>query len=343
MRPMTSAPVASPEMPQGLPMPFGFDSVDAMAPAHSTSRYPCMPQQLNNDKDFTRWDQDAGVSEWAAESSLWGSAVDTPLDMSLDYRMDACLGITSPTLSTMSFGTTSGMPNALFSPLSLLSEAPNDLPGQMSLLPTPSTTPVSIVSISSSGQIFPAPSNTPVRSEPVAAPPPPPPPPSMPLSLSSVQRPSNVPTFSVSLPLATPESVRTPATEPMRKTPTAKRVGTNHCETCGKRFQRISELSKHRRYHLKDHKCAHAGCEAAFSTRKDLKRHVNSAHSTSKTGHVCRMPGCGKNVSRKVYNRSDNFLRHLRTAHFHDNIDVTEALRTWLDDRPGSKDTDEAE
>ncbi|PHH49902.1 hypothetical protein CFIMG_002950RA [Ceratocystis fimbriata CBS 114723] len=349
MRGLTSAPMANSEIPNGLAMPFDFETVGSMAPGSDSQRYPCTqnPQRPNYEKDLSRWDQgyseETGASNWPSGNSMWGvSSLEPQLDVGLGYDMSTCLDMTSPTLSTMSFGTNSGMPSALFSPLSLLSETPSDLSGQMSLLPTPSTTPVSVSSVSSSGQIFPAPANTPIRTEPVA-PPPPPPPPLPSTSVVSTQCRSSIPGFSVPLSVSLSESTHSSTAEPVRKTPTAKRVGTNQCETCGKLFQRTSELSKHRRYHLKDHKCTHNGCEAAFSTRKDLKRHINSAHSTSKTGHVCRMPGCGKNVSRKVYNRSDNFLRHLRTAHFHEDIDVTNALRTWLDDGPGSNENNEAE
>lgn len=55
-------------------------------------------------------------------------------------------------------------------------------------------------------------------------------------------------------------------------------------------------------------------CPASFATRKEFKRHQSVAHSRG-LAFRCRVEGCTKAKSGHVYNRRDNFVRHLRTAH----------------------------
>ena len=55
-------------------------------------------------------------------------------------------------------------------------------------------------------------------------------------------------------------------------------------------------------------------CHVAFATRKELKRHQSVAHSKG-LAFRCRASGCTKAKTGHVYNRRDNFVRHLRTAH----------------------------
>lgn len=55
-------------------------------------------------------------------------------------------------------------------------------------------------------------------------------------------------------------------------------------------------------------------CSSSFATRKEFKRHQSVAHSRG-LAFRCRVEGCTKAKSGHVYNRRDNFVRHLRTAH----------------------------
>ncbi|KAF9873502.1 hypothetical protein CkaCkLH20_08961 [Colletotrichum karsti] len=90
---------------------------------------------------------------------------------------------------------------------------------------------------------------------------------------------------------------------------------------CRKMFKRPSDLTKHERYHVKEYLCPSPGCDKAFATQKDLKRH-GKTHGTSDgvdaadaEGYRCRVAGCRKAMTGHVYNRRDNFVRHLRTKH----------------------------
>ncbi|GKT55677.1 zinc finger protein zic 4 [Colletotrichum tofieldiae] len=95
---------------------------------------------------------------------------------------------------------------------------------------------------------------------------------------------------------------------------------------CSKVFRRPSDLTKHERYHIKEYLCDDAGCDKAFATMKDLKRHKKT-HETldgDSSGYRCRVPGCRKAKTGHVYNRRDNFVRHLRTKHVGMDFDVRE-------------------
>ncbi|KXH43631.1 hypothetical protein CSAL01_07928 [Colletotrichum salicis] len=99
-------------------------------------------------------------------------------------------------------------------------------------------------------------------------------------------------------------------------------------QNCGKVFRRPSDLTKHERYHIKEYLCDEASCDKAFATMKDLKRHKKT-HETldgdgAGGGYRCRVPGCRKAKTGHVYNRRDNFVRHLRTKHMGMDFDVRE-------------------
>ncbi|KAF6828897.1 hypothetical protein CPLU01_08223 [Colletotrichum plurivorum] len=98
-------------------------------------------------------------------------------------------------------------------------------------------------------------------------------------------------------------------------------------QNCGKVFRRPSDLTKHERYHVKEYLCDQPGCEKAFATQKDLRRHQRT-HGTpdgvAAAGYRCRVPGCRKARTGHVYNRRDNFVRHLRTKHAGMDFDVRE-------------------
>ncbi|TDZ21719.1 Zinc finger protein GLIS1 [Colletotrichum orbiculare MAFF 240422] len=102
---------------------------------------------------------------------------------------------------------------------------------------------------------------------------------------------------------------------------------------CGKVFRRPSDLTKHERYHFKEHLCEEHGCGKAFATQKDLKRHKKT-HGTldgDSAGYRCRVPGCRKAKTGHVYNRRDNFVRHLRTKHVGMDFDVREDFELGSD------------
>ncbi|KAK2041590.1 hypothetical protein LZ31DRAFT_472117 [Colletotrichum somersetense] len=101
-------------------------------------------------------------------------------------------------------------------------------------------------------------------------------------------------------------------------------------QNCAKVFRRPSDLTKHERYHIKEYLCDEAGCDKAFATMKDLRRHKKT-HETldgDTSGYRCRVPGCRKAKTGHVYNRRDNFVRHLRTKHVGMDFDVREECDT---------------
>ncbi|PKS13027.1 hypothetical protein jhhlp_000368 [Lomentospora prolificans] len=55
-------------------------------------------------------------------------------------------------------------------------------------------------------------------------------------------------------------------------------------------------------------------CAISFPTRKELKRHQSVAHEKG-LAFKCRIDGCIKARSGHIYNRRDNFVRHIKTAH----------------------------
>lgn len=68
-------------------------------------------------------------------------------------------------------------------------------------------------------------------------------------------------------------------------------------------------------------------CSLSFPTRKELKRHQSVAHEKG-LAFKCRIEGCIKARTGHVYNRRDNFVRHLKTAHADaEDFDVEEMVK----------------
>ena len=77
-------------------------------------------------------------------------------------------------------------------------------------------------------------------------------------------------------------------------------------------------LRKHARCHVKPYVCNAPGCGKAFSTTKDLKRHWRTkkhmeTKETKEEGYLCPVAGCKE--AGHLYNRKDNFVRHVRKRH----------------------------
>lgn len=69
-------------------------------------------------------------------------------------------------------------------------------------------------------------------------------------------------------------------------------------------------------------------CSLSFPTRKELKRHQSVAHEKG-LAFKCRVEGCIKARSGHVYNRRDNFVRHLKTAHVDaEDFDVEDMVKS---------------
>lgn len=69
-------------------------------------------------------------------------------------------------------------------------------------------------------------------------------------------------------------------------------------------------------------------CSLSFPTRKELKRHQSVAHEKG-LAFRCRIDGCIKARSGHIYNRRDNFVRHLKTAHTDTgNFDMEDMVKT---------------
>ncbi len=87
----------------------------------------------------------------------------------------------------------------------------------------------------------------------------------------------------------------------------------------------LASRSKHQRYHDKMHACEETACGKAFATQKDLKRHkmthdklgssAGSKAGGAASGYRCNVSGCVKARSGHVYNRKDNFDRHMHSKH----------------------------
>lgn len=91
------------------------------------------------------------------------------------------------------------------------------------------------------------------------------------------------------------------------------------CEdtNCGRAFAHQYELNRHKKYHIKPHRCLKPSCASqrvAFSLKKDLLR-----HQTTHNGHrlYCPHGGC-KNAlggSGRGFSRKDNLRRHIALKH----------------------------
>ncbi|KAI8250163.1 Transcriptional factor SWI5 [Colletotrichum sp. SAR 10_77] len=135
-------------------------------------------------------------------------------------------------------------------------------------------------------------------------------------------------------PLATPSSSSESSTNLL--SPLNPEITENECDrasdsgltTASSGSSDINFCSAHERYHIKEYRCDEAGCDKAFATQKDLKRHKKT-HETldgDSAGYRCRVPGCRKAKTGHVYNRRDNFVRHLRTKHVGMEFDVREEV-----------------
>lgn len=86
-------------------------------------------------------------------------------------------------------------------------------------------------------------------------------------------------------------------------------------EGCGARqFERRCDLNKHLKTHNKDFQCefSRPECTARFSTRKDLKRHLNTVHLREKK-YFCKI--CQEQGSTGTFSRADNLKDHQRRVH----------------------------
>ncbi|KAH8592123.1 hypothetical protein B0O99DRAFT_689904 [Bisporella sp. PMI_857] len=90
------------------------------------------------------------------------------------------------------------------------------------------------------------------------------------------------------------------------------------CEhpNCGRAFTHRHKLNRHRKYHIKPHKCLESSCafrQVAFSLKKDLIRH-QAMHSGRR--FYCHHPGCRYAFgSAEGFTRQDNLKRHIAAQH----------------------------
>jgi uncharacterized Zn-finger protein len=80
------------------------------------------------------------------------------------------------------------------------------------------------------------------------------------------------------------------------------------CCKCSKTFVTEIALENHEEKHQsknKPFKCEVEGCDRAYSTKFDLKRHINSNHKTGGKIHTC---DCGKS-----FGRQDHLVKHKKT------------------------------
>ena len=75
------------------------------------------------------------------------------------------------------------------------------------------------------------------------------------------------------------------------------------CKECAKKFKRKADMQRHEISHSVNFQCNF--CSSSFTQKKHLMRHFNSLHSNEKSCFKCS--NCGK-----VFNRSDNFKRHIK-------------------------------
>lgn len=78
------------------------------------------------------------------------------------------------------------------------------------------------------------------------------------------------------------------------------------CQICGKKCKNSQSLAQHRRYHVRKWPCDQPWCDAVFSVRRDLTRHLK----VHMGGDTFDCPYCEVSVKRK-----DNFIRHVRRQH----------------------------
>ena len=65
--------------------------------------------------------------------------------------------------------------------------------------------------------------------------------------------------------------------------------------------------------HVKPHHCAIPGCSAAFSEKKDLRRHKATIHGIGAVTYYCNVVGCEWQL--RGFSRRDTLRRHRRNVH----------------------------
>lgn len=84
------------------------------------------------------------------------------------------------------------------------------------------------------------------------------------------------------------------------------------CKSCGYSSNKMG-IYNHHRIHIKSHKCEICDPERRFSTKKDLRRHVDVYHSATTPGKTIEKHHCTK--CDKVFSRADNLTRHNKEFH----------------------------
>jgi len=89
-----------------------------------------------------------------------------------------------------------------------------------------------------------------------------------------------------------------------------------HISGCLRTFTHNHEYNRHKKSHTHPDKCQH--CGRGFETPKDVKRHINDVHETTRR-YFCIVSTCrysrSVHVERKGFSRKENWRRHMRTKH----------------------------
>jgi len=103
---------------------------------------------------------------------------------------------------------------------------------------------------------------------------------------------------------------------PRNEAPSANEWLCEHTN-CGRAFAHQYELNRHKKYHIKPHRCLERSCasqQVAFSLKKDLLRH-QTTHNGRRL--YCPHGGCKHALggSRSGFSRKDNLRRHIVLKH----------------------------
>lgn len=99
---------------------------------------------------------------------------------------------------------------------------------------------------------------------------------------------------------------------------TAKNEGLFECswQDCDrkevKKFKSLAALKKHLKQHVRGQWCLHGNCNAAFSRKSDLERHVQTKHSSDRT-YLCPVDTCDRSVD--GFKRKDKLDDHIKKVH----------------------------
>lgn len=101
------------------------------------------------------------------------------------------------------------------------------------------------------------------------------------------------------------------------------------CDTCGMAFSVSSSLIIHRRKHTGEqpYKCTHPGCEQAFVSLADKKRHMRNIHADGNPGVKCLF--CGK-----MFTTVKTMINHQEKAHSDELRKHKERARAVIPARP---------